>query len=243
MRTLGIILIVSLLLIPAMFVRAQDAGYQFENVSARLGQLHTIIHEIYQDETGFLWFATQSGLHRYDGYELMSFRHDVYDTTSLANPVVWHVTSDVSGRIWASTPYGLSVMDPVSREFKRYLPFPDEISNKQVNFIRKVVLAGRDDIIVAGYNRLFRFNAASGEFTPLRTPKATTRRLLCAAHFVARTEQYGWVWPMGLCRTLPVIQRSHTTEFQKNKKRSIALWSMQSTARELNGCYWAPARD
>ncbi|HEX8038521.1 MAG TPA: two-component regulator propeller domain-containing protein [Chryseosolibacter sp.] len=76
------------------------------------GQSHTIFHfsvpeglpssevyEVYEDKTGFLWFATDNGVARYDGNEFQVF--DVKD--GLTDPVVFGFFEDDLGRIWFRT--------------------------------------------------------------------------------------------------------------------------------------------
>ena len=36
-----------------------------------------------QDRRGFLWLCSNSGLLRYDGYEVVAYDHDPFDSTSL----------------------------------------------------------------------------------------------------------------------------------------------------------------
>ena len=47
---------------------------QFKRMPAQ--GLSQRVAQIVQDEKGFMWFGTQDGLHRYDGYTLKVFRHD-----------------------------------------------------------------------------------------------------------------------------------------------------------------------
>lgn len=75
-------------------------------------QLHTTFHfsvteglpssevyDVYQDKQGFLWFATDNGVARYDGKEFESFH--VKD--GLTDPVVFGFSEDDDGRIWFRT--------------------------------------------------------------------------------------------------------------------------------------------
>jgi ligand-binding sensor domain-containing protein len=52
------------------------------------------INEIFQDKTGFIWYATNSGLYQFDGITYRSF------TDSLPNQIVTALTQDSLGRIW-----------------------------------------------------------------------------------------------------------------------------------------------
>lgn len=47
-----------------------------------------------KDKFGFIWIATSDGLNRWDGYEVETFRHDPFDSTSIASNAI---TSIVQG--------------------------------------------------------------------------------------------------------------------------------------------------
>lgn len=74
-----------------------------------------------QDNQGFLWIGTQSGLLRFDGYRLRKFLHDANDATSLAGDSInalWVARDD---QIWAGTSSeGLSVYNPASGRFRNF---------------------------------------------------------------------------------------------------------------------------
>ncbi|MCJ8274326.1 MAG: diguanylate cyclase, partial [Psychrosphaera sp.] len=72
-----------------------------------------------QDNDGFMWFGTQNGLVRYDGYALVSFVHDSADESTLSSSDVRTLLVDRSGEIWAGTPAGLNLFDQGHRSFRR----------------------------------------------------------------------------------------------------------------------------
>src|SRR5690349_23164306 len=41
------------------------------------------VNAIAQDEQGFMWFGTEDGLNRFDGYEFRQLRHDRADPNSI----------------------------------------------------------------------------------------------------------------------------------------------------------------
>ncbi|MDP9190214.1 MAG: hypothetical protein M3P06_00740 [Acidobacteriota bacterium] len=76
---------------------------------------------IAQDRSGLLWFGTQGGLVRYDGYELRVFRSNPADASTLAGNYVRALLVASDGRLWVGTfSGGLSVFDPRTERFTRY---------------------------------------------------------------------------------------------------------------------------
>lgn len=76
---------------------------------------------IAQDHQGFLWFGTQRGLVRYDGYEFRVYRSNPDDPKTLGGNYVRALLVASDGRLWAGTfSGGLSVFDPRTETFTRF---------------------------------------------------------------------------------------------------------------------------
>jgi len=101
----GPLLVLLALLVPA--ARA-GAGHQihFRRLSTNDGLSEGSINAIAQDRDGFLWFGTQDGLNRYDGYDFKIFRHDAGDSSSISDAYVWCITPARDGDLWIGTLHG-----------------------------------------------------------------------------------------------------------------------------------------
>lgn len=60
------------------------SNIQFSLIDLPEGPLGNHVQEIVQDTYGFMWFASQNGLHRWDGYRYTSYFNDPDDSTSIA---------------------------------------------------------------------------------------------------------------------------------------------------------------
>ena len=147
-----------------LLVCGQYGFVGFENVSAKLGDLYEPIESCLEDHLGFLWFATQTGLYQYDGYQLKAFQHHVYDSTSLSSLTIWHIAEDHEGHIWVATTYGINLLDRRTGTFKRFLPFPEVASNKAQNTIQLLHFGQDAHCWVAGAHTLYLFETSTGVF-------------------------------------------------------------------------------
>ena len=64
---------------------AQQRVLKFTNISTEQGLSENTVLDIIQDPYGFMWFATENGLTKYDGMNYTVFRNDALDSTSLPN--------------------------------------------------------------------------------------------------------------------------------------------------------------
>lgn len=83
-----------------------SASIHFDHLTTESGLPQSVVNDMTQDASGFVWIATQSGLARYDGYEFNIFRNDPADPTSLGGDWVWALASGAKGDLWIGTDSG-----------------------------------------------------------------------------------------------------------------------------------------
>lgn len=77
-----------------------------------------MINCIFQDKEGFIWIATKDGLNRYDGYSILTFRHNANDRFSLPDNYCNTITEDDHGNLWIGTnTKGLFLYDKTTERF------------------------------------------------------------------------------------------------------------------------------
>jgi diguanylate cyclase (GGDEF)-like protein len=138
---------------------------RFERLSIEQGLSQSGVNSILQDDRGFMWFGTQDGLNRYDGYTFTVFKHDSLDPASLSNSTVWALHQDRKGSLWIGTEAGLDLWD---RERTSFVHFRSEPGNQQSLSHDRVraILETRDGALWIGTDGgLNAFNGASRTFT------------------------------------------------------------------------------
>ena len=99
-RLLLFSLILSLALI-CDYIDAQKTDLAFTNYTTDDGLPSPEVYYSYQDEQGFMWFCTDNGLSRFDGYEFKNYSHKdgltdnvvfkVFPGLYYLPPYFWHV--------------------------------------------------------------------------------------------------------------------------------------------------------
>ncbi|WP_457654747.1 sensor histidine kinase [Rhodocaloribacter sp.] len=103
---------------------------RFEHLSIADGMAQGSGNTLMQDREGFLWIATQGGLHRYDGHSFTVYANTPFDTTSLSASWVWSATEAANGDLWVGTEGGgLSRMDRATGRFTHYRHDPADTTS------------------------------------------------------------------------------------------------------------------
>ncbi|VBB47475.1 Response regulator receiver domain protein [uncultured Paludibacter sp.] len=89
---------------------AQGINYKIKYLTADNGLSRNLINYILQDSKGFMWFATNKGLDRYDGYEIIHFNNQ-NSNNHVRYQNVSCLEEDGNGNFWIGTENGLFFMD------------------------------------------------------------------------------------------------------------------------------------
>jgi ligand-binding sensor domain-containing protein/two-component sensor histidine kinase len=89
----------------SLFLHAQT-GHLFRNININEGLSQSSVVSIALDNTGFLWFATQDGLNRYDGKEFLVFNKIFDDVTKPSGNQLGKVVAGQHNDLWLITSGG-----------------------------------------------------------------------------------------------------------------------------------------
>jgi len=93
---------------------------RFSHLSTKEGLSQTRVAQIVQDDDGFLWFGTQYGLNRYDGYNFKLFVHDPTRQNSLSCVFVYSLFKDRDGTLWVGCDDDVDSFDKMSETFTHH---------------------------------------------------------------------------------------------------------------------------
>ncbi|MCP4542209.1 MAG: histidine kinase [Chloroflexi bacterium] len=111
---------------------------RFERISLEQGLSQSSIYCMLQDIQGFMWFGTEDGLNKYDGYNFTVYRPIPGDPSSLSQNFIRAIHEDSSGVLWVGTDDGLDRFDRQTGKFTYYRHDPDDpysLSNHPVESI------------------------------------------------------------------------------------------------------------
>jgi two-component system sensor histidine kinase ChiS len=152
-----------------IFVQIKAKEIKFEHISVEQGLSHTKVFCIFQDSRGFMWFGTEDGLNKYDGYKFTVYRHNPADSFSLGNSEVRDIYEDLSGNIWIATSGGgLNRFERATEHFTRFTNDRNNPSSIPSNFINRITSHRYDDkelFWIGTHMGLSKFDTESEKFT------------------------------------------------------------------------------
>ena len=98
----------------------------FEHITVDDGLPENSILCILQDHLGYMWLGTQSGLVKYDGFNMALYQPDPDDSLSISNRFVNIIYEDRSGILWVGTDGGLNRFDRETETFTGYMHNPED---------------------------------------------------------------------------------------------------------------------
>ena len=111
------ILIYLLLLNNNMLFSIDVSQLKLDNIDIKNGLSQNSIYSIFQDSKGFMWFCTQEGLNRYDGYSFNSIKREIGNKNSLVSNYTTCIAESKTGLFWFGTEKGLSIYFYDSKKF------------------------------------------------------------------------------------------------------------------------------
>lgn len=150
-------------------VYAQEEPVNFINIGSKEGLSSNIVNSILKDRYGYMWFATDDGLNKYDGSHFTVYRHDPDIAGSIISNDVSEIYEDGEGNLWIGTAIGLTFYNRRMDSFISYT----SIVNYSVTSICSD-MTGK--IWVAGYDGLKIIDPKTGKEvvrgTELKNPEA-----------------------------------------------------------------------
>lgn len=107
------LLVLWVLLCCTVVAYAYERDFYFERLDSSGGLAQNSVSVIAQDSRGYIWLATQGGLHRFDGYTLRRYQHDPDRPDSLPDNLITALADAGDGKLWVgSNSGGVVLSDP-----------------------------------------------------------------------------------------------------------------------------------
>ncbi|MGI9239095.1 MAG: ligand-binding sensor domain-containing diguanylate cyclase [Woeseiaceae bacterium] len=123
---------------------------RFDRITVADGLAQGSVLAIEQDKSGFLWFATENGLDRYDGFTFKHYRPERGNPNALASDFVRDLDLANDGTLWIATDGGgVSSWDPATDTISTYRSLVGDSKSLATDKIR-TILADDDGFVWIG---------------------------------------------------------------------------------------------
>lgn len=144
---------------------SQDQDIHFTHLTVRDGLSQSDVQAIVKDKYGFMWFATQDGLNKYDGYKFTLYKNNPKDASSLRSNIVNTIYEDRQGNLWiGTTGGGLSLYDRNKNSFIHFLEKAEDSSSISDNSVTCVLEDKDGNLWVGTYWNLNLFDRKTKKF-------------------------------------------------------------------------------
>ena len=133
--------------------KAQPDDLNFINFSSKNGLSSNTVNFILKDRMGYMWFATEDGLNRFDGSGFKVYNHNISDTNSIGTNQIRVLFEDSQGQLWVGTNRCLSLYDRQRDRFHNY-----NIANGTA--VRSICADGGGGLWLGSYAGLIHYNPA-----------------------------------------------------------------------------------
>ncbi|SEI74009.1 Signal transduction histidine kinase [Dyadobacter koreensis] len=201
---------------------AQIPNPRFKHITTNDGLSQSHISAILKDRRGFMWFGSEDGLNKYDGYEFIHYKHDPNDSSSITDSYIQDILEDKEGNLWIGTSNGLDKFD---REKNSFVHYPDKNGNHD---IQDIFQDSKNRIWLATNQGLFLFNVQTGKYISYQHIGKKRYGLAYAYVYQVTEDKNGALWlgtDQGLFKfELPGGKTTGYFNDSENKKSLVSDW-------------------
>lgn len=154
----------SILLFFNTSLSAQYKTVKFSTLNIYDGLSQNNVRCILKDRMGYMWFSTDDGLNRYDGYNFTVYRHIPNDSHSLPANNITTLFEDREGNLWVGTGNGLCVYNRAAGNFNTFRAVRNNANTLSNDEINAVFQDSENNIWVGTYSGLNLFNKHTKTF-------------------------------------------------------------------------------
>ncbi len=141
---------------------------QFKNYGTVDGLPGSEVYSVMQDSKGYMWFSTERGVARFDGYTFKTFNH----CNTLAGRTIFEAKEDYKGRIWLRSWSGR--LSYYYKDSVYAMPFNDTLVHLLKNHtITSLCVDSSEHLYLAchGYGSMVKINLLNNSISLLPLPK------------------------------------------------------------------------
>lgn len=232
------------ILLPYFSGAQVSSSLEFLQISLKEGLSQSVVFKTIQDKEGFLWFGTQDGLNKFDGYSFTVYRFNPGNHNSLSNNCVWSILEDSQGIIWIGTRGGgLNRFDKRTQKFTSYRNNPGDSTSLSSNFVYCMV-EDKDGSLWLGTEGggLILFDKMSGKCKVFKhnptDPQSIPADIIYSVIIDSKGDLWAGTFGGGLCKLNRQTMKFTIYRNIKDDRNCLSNDFVRSLFEDRSGCIW-----
>lgn len=150
---------------------------RFGRISVEKGLSQATVYYSFQDSKGFLWFGTEDGLNKYDGYSFDIYKYDPTDSRTISNNIIRFIFEDSKQTLWIGTDNGLNIYNNQNGSFQRFINISTDPASISNNLVSSIAEDKKGTIWIGTANGLNAYDPATGKFKVYKSNPASPNSL------------------------------------------------------------------
>lgn len=130
----------------------------FKNITIEDGLAQSSVECMLQDSRGYIWFGTNDGLCKYNGYEFETYRNEMKSKNSIINNYIVCINEDDEGNIWIGTIDGVSKLNLSTNIITNYK------TSGNNNNITEILITNDGEVLLASLDGLYIYDKINDDF-------------------------------------------------------------------------------
>ncbi|WP_299435741.1 two-component regulator propeller domain-containing protein [uncultured Aquimarina sp.] len=136
-----------------------EVTYNIKSYNVFNGLSNNWVSDIFQDEDGFMWFATQYGLNRFDGQSYEKYTYTSKNPKSLTGNWVRSILQLSDGKLYIGTlGGGIDILDPHSGVFENLEELESE---KDILMVNNLTKYGKENLWISSTSGAYKYTPKS----------------------------------------------------------------------------------
>jgi len=107
---------------------------------------NSLVTDVFQDQKGYMWIATEDGLNRFDGSRMTTYRHIRGDSKSLSSSFVQVIAQSKDGHLFVGCNNGLQFYNYETDDFTQIPIYQDGLQTNK--YVRTILECSNDSILI-----------------------------------------------------------------------------------------------
>ncbi|WP_299182034.1 hybrid sensor histidine kinase/response regulator transcription factor [uncultured Aquimarina sp.] len=218
-----------------------EVTYNVKSYNVFNGLSNNWVSDIFQDEDGFMWFATQYGLNRFDGQSYKKYTYTSKNSRSLSGNWVRSILQLSDGKLYIGTlGGGIDILDPHSGVFENLEKLEGK---KDILMVNNLIKHGKDNLWISSTSGAYKYVPKTQKLTSFYSKRSSNISVLNERMSLIATKEGLFEVTDTITKKLELFNgRLITNIFTLSNKKTIVYIANELYSIEKRNDQWVKER-